>query len=415
MNISESLKMALRSLGANKLRSTLTMLGIIIGTGAVIALLAVGEGAQKEITSQIEGIGSNLIFIFPGQVQQGPGRVQTGVFTPLTRQDAEAIANAVNVVHVAAVAPEIGRTLQVTTRSESVSVQVVATTPEYEFVRNYPTIFGQFFTVGDDSGAARVAVVGYQTAVDLFTEASLAVGADIRIDRVPFKIIGVLEEKGGQGFGGGSADKVFIVPLTTAYRKLFSGRFQSRVGQQIDIISVSAIDEESVDPAIEEITWLLRDRRDIEYEEDDFTVASQQDILGVIGQITGIFTIFLGAIAGISLLVGGIGIMNIMLVSVTERTREIGIRKAVGAKRSDILWQFLIEAIVLSIVGGLIGIGFGWGIAEGVNQLDAFTTFVSMQAIGLAVGFSMAVGLFFGIYPASRAANLSPIDALHYE
>jgi putative ABC transport system permease protein len=208
---------------------------------------------------------------------------------------------------------------------------------------------------------------------------------------------------------------VVILPLSTTQKKLFSGRMLTEGGQRIDFINVSAVDEASIDTAIEEITWTLRDRHDIQYEEDDFSVASQQDILSVAGQITSILTIVLGAIAGISLLVGGIGIMNIMLVSVTERTREIGIRKAVGAKRSDILWQFLIESIVLSVVGGVVGIAFGWGTALLVQRLAQLTTYVSVQAVSLAVGFSVAVGLFFGIYPASRASNLNPIDALRYE
>jgi len=282
-------------------------------------------------------------------------------------------------------------------------------------VRNFPTQYGEFFTAGDEDAAARVAVLGGTTAEDLFGAPEDAVGETIRVNGVPFKVIGVLEGKGGQGMMGGSRDSVVILPLSTAQKRLFSGRMVTERGVSVDFINVSAVDEASIDAAIEEITWTLRDRHDIEYEEDDFSVASQQDILSVAGQITSILTIVLGAIAGISLLVGGIGIMNIMLVSVTERTREIGIRKAVGAKRSDILWQFLIESIVLSVVGGVVGIGFGWGIAVLVKRLAQLTTYVSAQAVTLAVGFSIAVGLFFGIYPASRASNLNPIDALRYE
>ncbi|MBC7237555.1 MAG: FtsX-like permease family protein, partial [Chloroflexi bacterium] len=246
---------------------------------------------------------------------------------------------------------------------------------------------------------------------------SLALGQTIRINKIPFQVIGVLEEKGGQaGFGGGSIDNQVIVPLSTAQQRLFSSRTTTSAGRRIDFINISAVDEQSIDLAIDEISWTLRQRHNILLgAEDDFTVASQKDILGVFDQITSVLTIFLGAIAGISLLVGGIGIMNIMLVSVTERTREIGIRKAVGAKRSDILWQFLIESMVLSVIGGVIGIGFGWGVSALVNTLDAFTTFVSSEAVILAVGFSMFVGLFFGIYPASRASNLNPIEALRYE
>lgn len=391
------------------------MLGIIIGTGAVIALLSVGQGAQLAITEQIQGIGSNLIFVFSGQIQTGGGQATIRNWTPLTRQDAEAIADPDRAMYVVAVAPEIGRNVTVSHRGESVDVTLSGTTPEYEEVRNTHAEYGEFFTATDEATAARVVLLGSETAEDLFDEAELALGASVRINKVPFKVIGVLEEKGGQGFGGGSQNRTVVVPLSTAQKKLFSGRFVSARGQRVDVINVSAFDEDSIEEAIDEITWLLRDRHEIEYEEDDFTVASQEDILGALGQITNVLTIFLGSIAGISLLVGGIGIMNIMLVSVTERTREIGLRKAIGAKRSDILWQFLIESIVLSIIGGLAGIAFGWGVSGLVNRLDAFTTHVSSQAIALSVTFSLMVGLFFGIYPASRAANLNPIDALSYE
>jgi len=415
MNLIESIRMALRSLRANKLRAGLTMLGIIIGTGAVIALLAVGQGAQAEITSQIQSIGSNLIFVFPGQLQQGAGKGTLRIVRMLTRQDAEAIADTSRNPHVAAVAPEIDRSVTLTYDGNSVSVSAVGTTPEYQYVRNFPTQYGEFFTAGDEDAAARVAVLGSTTAEDLFGEPEDAVGETIRVNGVPFKVIGVLEGKGGQGMMGGSRDSVAILPLSTAQKRLFSGRMVTEGGVRVDFINVSAVDEASIDPAIEEITWTLRDRHDIQYEEDDFSVASQQDILSVAGQITSILTIVLGAIAGISLLVGGIGIMNIMLVSVTERTREIGIRKAVGAKRSDILWQFLIESIVLSVVGGVVGIAFGLGVALLVKRLAQLTTYVSAQAVTLAVGFSIAVGRFFGIHPASRASNLNPIDALRYE
>jgi len=261
-----------------------------------------------------------------------------------------------------------------------------------------------------------VALLGAQTAKDLFGLADLALDQTIRINRVPFRVIGVMEEKGGAGPGGfGNRDSFVLVPLSTAAHRLYPGRYLTASGMRVDTLYVSAIDEASMDAAIQEITWVLRDRHNIEFEEDDFTVASQEEILSVFNEITRYLTIFLGAIAGISLLVGGIGIMNIMLVSVTERTREIGIRKAVGAKRRDILWQFLIESVVLSVVGGGLGIAMGWAMATVVNSLDAFTTVVSGQAVLLAVSFSVVVGLFFGIYPASRAANLDPIEALRYE
>ncbi|NLG28602.1 MAG: FtsX-like permease family protein [Chloroflexi bacterium] len=414
MNIGESIRMSLRNLGANKMRSTLTMLGIIIGTGAVIALLSVGQGAQAEITSQIEGIGSNLIFVFGGRVSASAGTATFTRSAPLTRQDALALTDLERAPSVAAVAPEIDRTATLTTEGKSAAVTVTGTSPEYEFVRSFNTVYGRFFTAGDEDATARVVVLGATTAEIFFDEPELALEQTIRINRVPFTVIGVLEAKGGQGFGGGaSRDNVAIIPLRTFQRRLFSSNSAS--GDRVDLINVSAVDKDSIEAAIDEITWIMRDRHNIEYNEDDFTVASQEDILGVLNQITNILTIFLGAIAGISLLVGGIGIMNIMLVSVTERTREIGIRKALGAKQRDILWQFLIESVVLSLLGGAIGIGFGWIISQIVNSLGAFETLVSPQAVALAVGFSAAVGLFFGIYPASRAASLNPIDALRYE
>jgi putative ABC transport system permease protein len=407
--------MALNSLGANKMRSGLTMLGIIIGTGAVIALLSVGQGAQAAITDQVRSIGANLIFVFPGQLQQGGGQATLRNFVPLTRQDAEALADPARAPHVLAVAPEINRNVTITYRGEQLDVPLVGTTPEYEYVRNFPVEYGEFITVGDETTEARVAVLGSRTAGNLAEDPEILLGDTIRLNNIPFRVIGILEEKGGQGVGGRSSDNLVIIPLSTAQRRLFSGRFVTANGLRVDLINISAIDEDSIDVAMDEITWVLRERHNIRFEEDTFTVASQQDVLGVLSQITGVLTIFLGAIAGISLLVGGIGIMNIMLVSVTERTREIGIRKAVGARRGDILSQFLVESVVLSILGGLVGIGFGWAVSAGVNTLGAFNTVVSTQAVALAVSFSLAVGLFFGIYPASRAANLHPIQALRYE
>lgn len=413
MNLWEAVRMAFRSLGSGKMRSGLTMLGIIIGTGAVIALLSAGQGAQREITGQVQSIGSNLIFVFAGNISTGQQLSQA--YVPLTRQDADALNDPGRLPHVLAVAPEINRGVTITLGRESASVSVVGTTPEYEFVRSFSPALGSFINSEDELSGARVVVLGWDTAEALAGAAELALDQNVRINGVQFRVIGVLEKKGGQGMAGGSADNTAIIPLSTAYQRLFSGRFMSSQGRTVDIINVSAVDEDSIDQAVDEIAWTLRDRRGIEYGEDDFTVASQQDILGVLNQITNILTIFLGVIAGISLLVGGIGIMNIMLVSVTERTREIGIRKAVGARRGDILGQFLVESVVLSVIGGFIGIGFGWGVSAIVDSLGAFKTYVSPQAVLLAFGFSMVVGLFFGIYPASRAANLNPIDALRWE
>ncbi len=422
MSFLESIRLAFRALGANKMRSALTMLGIIIGTGAVIGLLSVGQGAQMAITSEIQNIGSNLIIVLPMQLNPAAmssgGRSSDGRAV-LTRADAEILADPLQVPHVAAVAPVASGSALITYNGESMTVQVEGTTPEYEIVRNHTVQYGRFISAGDEAVSARVAVIGTEVAKELIGEPEMAVGATIRINRIPFQVIGVLEEKGTQSQAaayGLSPDRAVIVPLSTAQTRLFPGRFVSERGRMVDAIYLSAWDETSIDAAMDEISWVLRERQGtFSPDEDNFTVASQQDILKVFDQVTNILTIFLGAIAGISLLVGGIGIMNIMLVSVTERTREIGIRKAVGARRNDILTQFLIESVVMSVIGGGVGIGFGWGVSRIVNSLDAFTTYVSPEAVSLAVGFSLAVGLFFGIYPANRAANLNPIEALRYE
>ncbi|MHB1317461.1 MAG: ABC transporter permease [Anaerolineae bacterium] len=415
MSVLESVRMAFRSLAANKMRSFLTTLGIIIGTGAVIALLSVGEGARLAITSQIQGIGSNLLIVFPGRLTQGmPSAGASDV--PLTRADAQALTDPALVPHVSAVAPIVSGSASVTYGAESMGVQIEGTTPDYELVRNYPAQYGRFISTGDEAVSARVAVIGTDVADRLFGDRISAVGLTIRLNTVPFQVVGVLEEKGGQGMGGVSADRIVIIPLSTAHTRLFPGRFVSQGERTVDIIYASVVDEDSIDVAIDEITQVLRQRQGNTVGDDDgFTVTSQQEVLGVFDQVTSILTTFLVAIAGISLLVGGIGIMNIMLVSVTERTREIGIRKAVGARSGDVLLQFLIESIVLSVAGGLLGIGFGWGVSRLVNRLGSFTAVVSMQSVALAVGFSLAVGLFFGIYPARRAARMNPIDALRYE
>jgi putative ABC transport system permease protein len=421
----ESIRVALQGLSANKLRSSLTMLGIIIGVGAVIALLALGEGTQAAITEEIQGIGSNLIFIMPGKVEgHGPG-VTRSVADTLTLADAEAIAAPGNVPGVLAVVPEFNNSADVVYGSESVNATIAGTAPDYPLVRSSSPEIGEFFTEQHNNTLARVAVLGHQTAEDLFG-GSDPLGRTIKINpstassagsgqsRVHFRVIGVMEEKGG-GMGG-NADNTVFIPLSTAQRKLFGGRTTSGASWKVSSINVALVSEETMDAATDEITLLLRQQHRIQSgDDDDFSVMSQEDILSMAEQVTGILTIFLGAIAAISLLVGGIGIMNIMLVSVTERTREIGIRKAVGAKRRDILMQFLVEAVVLSVIGGLLGILLGAGIAILVEQSGLMTTVVSTESILLATGFSVAVGLFFGIYPSMRAARLHPIEALRYE
>jgi putative ABC transport system permease protein len=414
MNPVEQIRLALRALSVNKLRSALTMLGIIIGVGAVITLLSVGEGVQNLVRSQLQSIGTNLLFVVSGNLGSNAPRSATG----LTLTDAEAIGDPFNVPDVVAIAPEVLANADVSYRKTSLRVSVSGVTPTYATVRNRTLEFGSFLDDGDIAARSRVAVIGSRIAERLFGDTGVyAVGASIKINNIPFKVIGVLEEKGGTGGPGGNQDEVVMVPLSTAHERLFP-RFHNRRGEPtLSVIYAQVVSEDRMDQASQEIADLLRQRHDIRFQdEDDFTVINQQDLLSIFGQITNVLTIFLGAIAGISLLVGGIGIMNIMLVSVTERTREIGLRKAVGAKRRDILLQFLIESVVLALIGGLLGIALGASGAIGISRLqDDLVAVVTLQSVLLATGFSAAVGLFFGIYPATRASRLNPIEALRYE
>ncbi len=413
MNVAEQIRLALRALSVNKLRSALTMLGIIIGVGAVITLLSVGEGVQNLVKSQLQSIGTNLLFVVSGNLGTN-ARSATG----LTLADAQAIADPFNVPDVVAVAPEILANADVSYKKTSLRVSVSGVTPSYSPVRNRPVQFGNFITDGDVNARSRIAVIGSRIADKLFGDGGVyPVGASIKINNIPFKVIGVLQEKGGTGGPGGNQDEVVMVPLSTAHERLFP-RFHNRKGEQtLSVVYAQVVSENRMSEASQQITDLLRQRHDIRYQdEDDFTVINQQDLLSIFGQITNVLTIFLGAIAGISLLVGGIGIMNIMLVSVTERTREIGLRKAVGAKRRDILLQFLIESVVLALIGGLLGIALGTSGALAISRLqNDLVAVVTPQSVLLATGFSAAVGLFFGIYPATRASRLNPIEALRYE
>jgi putative ABC transport system permease protein len=414
MNIRENLFTALRSIRANKVRSGLTMLGIIIGVAAVVAMLSIGHGAQAAITSQIQGMGTNLLFISPGASQQGGVRQATGSAQTLTYEDAQAIADKANCPSVSLVAPESGAFGQIVYRSQNVNTRVSGVTADYAAVRNYEVAEGEFISASQVSSHSAVVVLGANTAQALFEGAS-PIGQTVRINNVTFRVIGVLASKGGTGMG--SQDDLALVPLTTAQTRFSRSTF--RGGSGVSQITVQVADEKLMDQATEEISALLRERHHVLYE-DDFQISSQEEFLSMATQVTGVLTLFLGGIAAISLLVGGIGIMNIMLVSVTERTREIGIRKAVGAKRRDILGQFLVEATLLSVVGGLLGVALGWGISRLIGALGAasgtqISTMVSADSVLLATGFSVAIGLFFGIYPAARAAALRPIDALRYE
>ncbi|MDY6910865.1 MAG: ABC transporter permease, partial [Chloroflexota bacterium] len=357
----------------------------------------------------------NLLFVRPGAASTGMVRSAQGSAATLTLEDAEAIANPSNVPSAELVAPEISTWIQVVTGSENVTTQILGVTAEYEEVRNYKVAEGSFITEHNEQARSMVCVLGSNVAEDLFGGLD-PIGQRVKIIRRQFQVIGVLESKGGTGFG--SQDDIVVVPITTAMYRLMPQRTSSG-GHRVSLINVQAVDEDSIDAATEQITGLLRERHRITGE-DDFTITSQQDILETMQEVTGVMTILLGSIAGIALLVGGIGIMNIMLVSVTERTREIGIRKAVGAKRRDILMQFLIESAVLSLSGGIVGLLIGWGFSRlisGINMGDgqSLTTVVSPDIVILAVGVAVGIGLFFGSWPAVRAARLNPIDALRYE
>jgi putative ABC transport system permease protein len=416
MQIWESVRIALRALTANKMRSILTMLGIIIGVMAVIALLSVGLGFEQYITQQFESLGSNLLFVIPGQLEGGgPGSARAaGQRTqPLTMGDAQALADPFLVPDVVAVAPDFGRNGTVARGKQAIISSIDGITPEYQSVRNFNPVLGEFITQEQVNGRSRVAVLGATVFKELFEDDEYPIGQTIKLNDVPFKVIGVLEEKGGGGFG--DEDNVVLIPISTAQTRLFEAG-TVRGDLIISVIFLQVASKDRMDAAADRITEVLRERHRISFrDDDDFTVVNQADLIQVFGEFTAVFTTVLGAIAGISLLVGGIGIMNIMLVSVTERTREIGIRKAVGAKRRDILLQFLVEAIVLSMMGGFMGIALGYAASALLSNVLDLSTVVTMGAILLATGFSAAVGLFFGIYPATRAARLNPIDALRYE
>lgn len=410
LNFSQNVRSALRALLANKLRSALTMLGIVIGVGAVVALLSIGTGAQASITNRIQGIGANLITVFSGTRNQfAPSGAGGGATAPLTYEEAQQLRG---LPGVEAVAPQVQSRQPIKNGNKQESVQVVGVTPDYAIAHPDQLDHGRFISASDVSSKSRVAVVGSQVVTDLFGGLD-PVGKQIKVNGILFQVVGVVKSQGSGGFGF-SRDTTTYIPITTAFARLA----RTRVGNQntVSTIEVSAINSDSISTAIASLTDKLAVLHKIKPgAADDFTVQSQADILAAATQVTGVLTVFLGAIAGISLVVGGIGVMNIMLVSVTERTREIGLRKAVGARRRDILYQFLTETLVLSILGGIIGILVGAGISELVNASGTISTVVSIQSVVLAFGFSAAVGIFFGIYPANRAAGLKPIEALRYE
>ena len=408
MNVIQPFFEALESLSANKMRSGLTILGIVIGVAAVIAMVSVGRGAQNVITGSIQGIGTNLIFVLR-DITENVRNPQ-----PLTLGDADAISDPFQAPDVVGVAPVLSGNVEVSFAGESTNTSIEGVTPEYAQVRNLKVTEGEFITEEQILGRSSVVLLGTDVADKLFGRKEGLTGETVRIEGQPFRVGGVLEQKGGSAFS--NEDNRVIVPLTTAQTRLLRRSTRDRV----DLILVEAASAEAVPLASDEVAQILRTRHRTAVGADDFTILSQQDFLSTAKTITGVLTIFLGGIAAISLLVGGIGIMNIMLVSVTERTREIGLRKALGARRADILVQFLTESSVLSLIGGLIGIALGWAISTIVGRIAAasgtpITPSIGIDTILLATLFSTAVGLFFGLYPANRAASLEPVEALRYE
>jgi putative ABC transport system permease protein len=407
MKINDLFEETYLALSVNKARSGLTILGIVIGIGSVIAMISIGQGAQSSIEANIQSIGSNLIMIMPGQqkgagmnVSSGRGSAQT-----LTQEDADAITNEISLI--SAVAPETTSRYQITSKGKNTNTQVVGTVPEYSTVRNVQISTGNFITNSNIKSNSKVAILGPTTVEDLFGISANPIGQSIRINKVEFKVIGVTETKGGSGFS--NQDDMIFIPITTAQRFL--------TGQDyVSTISIQAENQESMTLVQEQVTNLLLQRHRINNPNlADFSVMNQSDIVDAASSVTGIFTILLASIAGISLLVGGIGIMNMMLTTVTERTREIGLRKAIGAKGKDVNLQFLTEAVMLTFIGGFVGVVVGWLISLGASHFAGIATSVSVSSVLLAFGVSAGIGILFGYYPARRASKLNPIEALRYE
>jgi len=408
IDLTTTIRISIRSLKANKMRSFLTMLGIIIGVGAVIAMLAIGSGARSRIAAQISSMGSNLLMILPGATTAGGVRMGIGTQPTLSMADAEAIRKECPSVQY--VAPVVNGVAQVVYGNLNWSTGVIGTSPEMVFVRDWEITAGRNFSDDDIRGATKVCILGQTVIENLFGDIN-PLGHVIRIKNVPFTVIGILQRK-GQSPTGQDQDDVIYIPVTTAQKKIFGTTFPGMVR----IIMIKARSPEVMDSAEREITDLLRQRHRIGPRQDnDFTVRNLTQIMQVQEQSTSVMTILLGAIASVSLIVGGIGIMNIMLVSVTERTREIGIRMAVGAKTWDIRLQFIIEALILSLSGGLIGIITGIVSSRVISSLAGWPVMISIFAVMLSFSFSGIVGIFFGYYPAHKASLLDPIEALRYE
>ncbi|MDR3540992.1 MAG: ABC transporter permease [Desulfosporosinus sp.] len=405
MNFFESIRVSLRALQANKLRSALTMLGMIIGVAAVIAMVGIGNGATASITSQIQGLGSNLLTVSPGQSNSGGVRGGAGSLTTLTITDVDKIPID---TAVKAVAPYTDNDYQVVLGSGNTSTQISGTNESYEVIKNVTMASGRFITKADVDSNARVAVLGPTVVTNLTGDPNTDIlGKTIKINNIPFQVIGVTTATGSTGFM--SSDNMILAPITTVQTRLIGKK-------TLRSILVSASSPDLMQTAQDEITIALEQAHKIKAgKPDDFTVQNQADILASVQGVTQTLTMLLGGIAGISLLVGGIGIMNIMLVSVTERTREIGIRKAIGARSTDILTQFLIEAIVLSVLGGGIGIALGTAGSSMIGTALNMSTSVSLTSVLVAFGFSAAIGIIFGVFPARKAAAMDPIDALRFE
>lgn len=407
MDFTQLILEAITTLSLNKLRTGLATLGIVIGIGSVIALISLGQGGQRAVESQIESLGSNLLTVIPGALRPGDIRSAAGTSTTLKVSDAKEIENR-KVTGVKNVSAELLRRAQVVAGRNNTNTQIVGVLPNYKEIRSLQISNGRFISSSDISSLSKVAVLGPQVVTDLFGENANPVGKTVRINKLTFRIIGVTASKGGAGFGGNQDDIVFV-PLSTAQKQLFGVDF-------VGSLSIQVENKERMDTVRDEIGYILLARHKIQDPQNaDFTIFSQSDILGAAQQITGIFTGILSGIAAISLLVGGIGIMNIMLVTVTERTREIGLRKALGAKKKVIIAQFLIESIILTFVGGVIGMIIGIIVSFVISKFINLPFTLSPMSVILAIGVSGGIGVIFGWYPAQKAANLQPIEALRYE
>jgi len=406
MNVGIILKTAYTALKRNRLRSGLTMLGIIIGVAAVIVMISVGQGAKSSVETQIASMGVNILFIGPGSMSTGGQRLGFGAVQTLTPGDADAITR--ECPSVLAASPSLTSGGQLIYGNQNWSTSIIGASPSYFTIRDWVFEAGQPFSDADVNSAVKVCVLGHDVYDNLFPDGENPIGKTIRVRSVPCKIVGLLKAKGQAGMGQNQDDAIFI-PYTSLMKRILNRNY-------IQFILVSAVSQARMQAAQDEISALLRQRHKIKPgADDDFFVRSQNDMTAMATQTSTILTLLLGSVASISLIVGGIGIMNIMLVSVRERTREIGIRMAVGAKGSDIMMQFLVESIVLSVLGGFIGIVLGVGGSQAVSYFAQWPTYISPVSIVLAIGFSSGIGVFFGFYPARTAAQLNPIDALRYE